>query len=239
MKDNSIPQNASCVSLELDGKLRSVYCPQSAKELIEGVLGGQEYPCSLLPARFRPKIIVDVGAHVGGATLYFHKQYPEAQIYSYEPCPEYFDYLKLNTAGRPNIWLHPYGLYNQTAELPLYKPPYSTNSLIRPMGSGTPDFDIVRVVRASEELVSKDLTNISLLKLDVEGSEVEVLADIFTNVRELFIICLFVEYHNAAIVGAIREMLGDFYDITPCHEHVPGRLGVLRLLDKRCVGLMK
>ena len=125
--DADIWKNPSRLRFELDGKPRPVFCPQSAEKSVEEVLEGREYPCRLLPDDFRPKVILDVGAHVGDATLYFHQQYPEAQIFSYEPCQEFFKYLELNTRDRPNIKLHPFGLYNQSTELPLYKAPYSTN----------------------------------------------------------------------------------------------------------------
>ncbi len=95
----------------------------------------------------------------------------------------------------------------------------------------------MKLVRASEELACKELTNISILKLDVEGCELEILVDIFTNVRDLFVICIFVEYHSAATAGYIRELLGDYYEIHSYHSHTP-ELGVLMLLDKRCAPIM-
>ena len=35
-----------------------------------------------------PKIIVDLGAHFGDTTLYYHLKYPQAHIYAVEPAPE-------------------------------------------------------------------------------------------------------------------------------------------------------
>jgi FkbM family methyltransferase len=55
-----------------------------------------------------PKRIVDIGAHIGFATLWFAEQYPEAKIESYEPNPFNFQLLTYNTRDlRDRISVYP------------------------------------------------------------------------------------------------------------------------------------
>lgn len=49
--------------------------------------------------RFTPKLIFDVGASRGESLLRFRRQWPDAQIYSFEPATESFDALERVAAG--------------------------------------------------------------------------------------------------------------------------------------------
>jgi hypothetical protein len=46
-----------------------------------------------------PRCIVDLGAHIGLATLGFKARFPEANVHCYEPDPDNFALLRTNTAG--------------------------------------------------------------------------------------------------------------------------------------------
>ena len=50
-----------------------------------------------------PKVILDLGAHFGDTTLYYHLKYPDAHIYAVEPAPETFKRLLKNTSGISKI----------------------------------------------------------------------------------------------------------------------------------------
>ena len=50
-----------------------------------------------------PKVIVDLGAHFGDTTLYYHAQFPDALILAVEPAPENFARLEKHVAGIKNI----------------------------------------------------------------------------------------------------------------------------------------
>jgi len=56
-----------------------------------------------------PKVIFDVGAHLGQTTLHFRKVFPSAHIHSFEPFPENFRRLELKTKKKNRIHI------NQTA----------------------------------------------------------------------------------------------------------------------------
>lgn len=50
-----------------------------------------------------PKIIIDLGAHFGDTTLYYHARFPEARIIAVEPSPKSFERLKKHVMNIPNI----------------------------------------------------------------------------------------------------------------------------------------
>ena len=50
-----------------------------------------------------PQVIIDLGAHFGDTTLYYHAQYPDAKIIAVEPSPTSFERLKKHVADIPQI----------------------------------------------------------------------------------------------------------------------------------------
>src|SRR5689334_16734349 len=53
---------------------------------------------------FTPRIIVDIGAHIGSFTALAAKYFPDAQIYSFEPLRRHYELLVRNSPqrrGRP------------------------------------------------------------------------------------------------------------------------------------------
>jgi len=73
-----------------------------------------------------PRCIVDLGAHIGLATLGFKARFPEAKVHCYEPDPDNFALLKTNVAGLSGVSLHPEAVGTQRAEGVLYIPKGAT-----------------------------------------------------------------------------------------------------------------
>ena len=51
----------------------------------------------------KPEVIIDVGAHIGAASLFFAKSYPKSQIFSFEPTTINFSLLQKNMKYFPNV----------------------------------------------------------------------------------------------------------------------------------------
>ena len=51
-----------------------------------------------------PKVIIDLGAHFGDTTLYYHTRFPNARIIAVEPAPESYERLLKNTQNIKNIF---------------------------------------------------------------------------------------------------------------------------------------
>jgi len=53
-----------------------------------------------------PRCIVDLGAHIGLATLLFKAHFPNSIVHCYEPDPDNYELLTLNTKGLEGIMLY-------------------------------------------------------------------------------------------------------------------------------------
>lgn len=118
--------------------------------------------------------IYDVGANVGNAALKFAAAFPSATIHCFEPCGSTFAQLSTNTAAVPAVQRHQLGLSSSSGQHTLYlsdKP--AANSLL-PDGQnrGT---ETVQVSTVDEFSARHQVDRIDLLKIDTEGSDLEVL----------------------------------------------------------------
>lgn len=121
-------------------------------------------------------LIVDVGANVGqfsnAAKLFF----PQARIISFEPDPETYADLQVNTHGLRDVELHNIGLGDRDGVLTFYRHELSVMSSFSDQAADAANH------RGSRELPVRRLDAVlksddrpDLLKIDVEGFERQVL----------------------------------------------------------------
>ena len=199
--------------ITIRGKAVEFRYPESEnlKTAIGNILQGREYPIMALPD-YQPSVIVDVGANVGAAALFFHSAWPEATIHCYEPARDCFACLKANVKAFPTIHPHHRGLYDKDCETTLYmgfEQP-AQNSVVAYAGT-TDDGETIRLVGADEELRARGIKDISILKLDTEGCEVPILSDL--NARLGGIDMIYLEYHSEADRREIDAMLADRFQL--------------------------
>src|SRR5207253_914590 len=63
-----------------------------------------------VPPALRPETILDIGSSIGSSILYFHRQFPDAKIFGFEPHPDTFRILQENVAHLPGVMVFNYGL---------------------------------------------------------------------------------------------------------------------------------
>ncbi len=137
------------------------------------ILRGQTYP--LLPIPGPVRTIVDVGANCGATSVLLAAAYPDATVHALEPASEPFALLRRNSADRPPIRPHNVGLADadRTGILYLGELDSGTSSLIPPDGGARTEEVTLR--GAAEWLREQGIEGIDVLKVDVEGTELEVL----------------------------------------------------------------
>lgn len=120
-----------------------------------------------------PKTILDGGANIGGASRYWHKQYPEATIIAVEPDPENFEILTENTSEISKISCVQGGIWSSDTKLSFENDKawkYSLQVVEDNINGKIQAYSIPSLM----EKFNWDF--IDVLKLDVEGSEVEILS---------------------------------------------------------------
>ncbi|KSW30065.1 FkbM family methyltransferase [Cellulomonas sp. B6] len=152
-----------------------------------------------------PPVIVDCGANIGLATRWWLSRWPDARIEAFEPDPDVFAILQANLAGVPDtVRLHQVALAAEAGTATFDRLGSDAGRLDdRAQG---PTATTVPTVTLSSVLA--DLEHVDLLKIDIEGAEVEVLHEaehLLGRVDRVF-----VEYHSR--VGE-RQQLGNLLNL--------------------------
>jgi FkbM family methyltransferase len=148
-------------------------------------------------------LVLDLGANVGFAVLYVKQLYPAAVVHAFEPDPDTVAMLRRNVARNGLRDVHVYaaavGDTAGTAEFYVDSAPGElTMGLVPERLAGR--VALVRkvpVIRLADFLAAfPDGCRISLLKMDIEGFETEVLASLDEPGRLDRVDALAIEYHH-------------------------------------------
>jgi FkbM family methyltransferase len=119
-----------------------------------------------------PAFIVDAGANIGLATLYFAWKYPQAQIAAIEPEPSNLELLRRNCADLPSVRIFPAALWSGRSDLFIADPNSEKwNFSVTESRSAGPT---VPAVTVGDILRECRFEHIDILKLDIEGAEKEL-----------------------------------------------------------------
>ena len=160
---------------------------------------------------FSPQIILDLGANVGYASVFFAKKYPQAEIFALEPEKSNYDALIKNTSNYKQI--HPLkgAIYSETKEMNVIDINLGEWGMI--IGdNGDENSQKTKAYSMNDLLKLWNLENkfIDIVKIDIEGSEKELFeADTFwlNNVRVLFI-----ETHDRMKKGCTKAVMKKLVD---------------------------
>jgi FkbM family methyltransferase len=133
-----------------------------------------------IPIDFNPRIIIDGGANIGLAALYFNWRFPDAKILTYEVEAYNFEQLKLNTAPFPNIINHNCAIWNRDTTIEIMDHGQGEDSFMVKEAEATASKQ-VKAISIDSIMQSNSLQEIDILKLDIEGAEKEVFENGFEN----------------------------------------------------------
>ena len=140
-----------------------------------------------LPDAVEPKVIVDAGANIGIAALYYAVTYPDADVYCFEPLPENLDLLRENTARfSDRVHVLPYGLSDQNGyfEYHMSNNPHSFGG----GGFKRIGYDPARKLKLPLKTVhdafeALDIDRVDVFKIDTEGCELAILESTPETIR--------------------------------------------------------
>lgn len=157
-----------------------------------------------LPSNFLPQFIIDAGANVGYASIYFANRYPDAAILAIEPDATNFQRLAENTSTYPNIVPLQAALWSSSESLVVNNDCESWACRVE-QANGS-DRDIVPGITIAELLKRCRWSGIDILKMDIEGAEREVFASNYDSWLGLTRILL-IELHDRIRPGCSSAVL--------------------------------
>jgi len=184
--------------------------------LREGVFPSLEHASVPFGSDFRT--IIDVGASRGQFALFAKTRFPHARIISFEPLPD-AERTATRVLRRVGAEVYSVALGATVGETTLHVSARDDSSSLLGIGPeqvrsfpGTQQDEEVSVhVDVLANYLSDDLARPCLLKIDVQGFELEVLKgarECLTLVDEVFVEASFIElYVGQALVGEVVEFL--------------------------------
>ena len=117
--------------------------------------------------------IIDAGAHIGCTSVWFAGRYPGARILSIEPETGNYEMLLRHAREHPKITPIHAGVWSHSGLLQIANPAADTWSF-QVCAAESSAQDCIPAVSIDQLLVDHNFPRIDILKIDVEGAEVEV-----------------------------------------------------------------
>lgn len=192
---------------------------QFARELLGvGVAAGVEHQEMLL--RVAARHVIDVGANRGQFTLATAVTLPEAHIDAFEPLADARECLVMLHIAPTRLTLHPFAIGKENVTATLHRTRRDDSSSLLPptelqvsIFPGTDEVgrETVQIRRLDGLLSLTAIARPSLLKIDVQGSELDVIKGawgILPVIDWVYVECSFVElYKNQPLAHDIVSIL--------------------------------
>lgn len=157
-----------------------------------------------LPFSIPVRTVVDAGAHIGAATLFYHSRFPDARILAIEPEESNYHLLRKNTETISNIVairaaLWPYEKQLWLQDTAADKAAFQVCTTSSNFGYSVPSI-------TPQKLFEKlHVDQIDLLKLDIEGAEL----DLFSSGTDQWLSrvrCLVLKLHDRLRLGCAQSL---------------------------------
>ncbi len=129
--------------------------------------------------------IIDGGASIGDTSMVFSKLFPNAIVHAFEPFPTFLNALHKKANQNQNIKVHPLALGKNNCTTAFnVNQSEGTNSLLKPNENATKIYGSlfktkriidVQVVKLDDWYKSSESQMIDILKLDLQGGELDAL----------------------------------------------------------------
>ena len=137
----------------------------------EQVFIAREYDLSLHSRD--PKFIIDGGANVGCASVFFAQRYPNAAVYAIEPENSNYKVLARNAKHYRNITPIEAAIWNEDTFVEIANP-LDEKWSFRVQSSSRNSSSCVRAVTIASLMDEAGVDRVDILKLDIEGAEIDV-----------------------------------------------------------------
>lgn len=205
-----------------------------------GVAASIEHSSAFREVEYRT--VVDIGANVGQFALFARERYPKANIFSFEPLEDCWSTFNTIFQHDPNVQLLRYGIgpANTSAAMNVTNAKDSS-SMLAPattqaevFGTKVSTTKKVELRRLANVLRADQVVSPALLKIDVQGFELDVLRgceELLSSFETVYVEASYVElYERQALVGEVIDFLRQrgFEFRGVFNQHVDPSLGPLQ-----------
>lgn len=153
--------------------------PSSDVHAFEQIFLRQDYDFEV---RQPPRTIIDAGANIGLASIYFANRFPGARIVAIEPERSNFEVLQKNVAPYDNVTPLRGALWHENRMLNLVDPDLGHWGFMTQAQEGEAEafgetLHEVQGMTVDRVMESLGLDHVDILKMDIEGAEREVFSD--------------------------------------------------------------
>jgi FkbM family methyltransferase len=150
-----------------------------------------------------PRLIVDAGANIGLATLYFANLFPNAKIISIEPELSNYELLVRNCSGIANVSPRHAALWSTETSLQIANP--EAEKWCFKVSPGKDTGPAIKALTIPQILAESDDHTIDILKLDIEGAERELFSD-GCEAWLPHVAVIVIELHDRYVPGCSRAL---------------------------------
>lgn len=140
---------------------------------------GKPYTASGFYKPAADQTVIDIGANIGWFALFLQSRAKGIAIHCFEPARPALECLRANIEANgfsEFISMHPYAVAGRNGRAALARHPHSVERRLLNECESAEDADVVETVTFERALEMTGAESIDLLKIDVEGAEVEIVA---------------------------------------------------------------
>lgn len=137
------------------------------------------------PSALQPRVILDIGANIGVASVYLAHRFPRARIYAFEAVPANVELLRLNAAAYPRITACPValGAADGDVEIHFSDNPHNFGGFsFSQQGSDSNRKLWVQRRNIGTVLNELGVEQVDMIKIDTEGAEYDILTALAEDV---------------------------------------------------------
>ena len=216
--------------------LRLLRRPLWRQGLLRGVAATIEH--SPLAELITPRTVIDIGANKGQFTLFALEAWPGCTVHAFEPQPAAATRFRAALAAHPAVTLHEVAVGPSSGEAIMHLSGRADSSSLLPIGKGQVELfpgtaaigSLTVAVRRLDEMLDADaIVRPVLLKIDVQGFEVEALrgcAPLLPLMDHVYVECSYVElYTGQGLIGEVLSFLDGLglllereFNVTTCPQ---------------------
>ncbi len=148
----------------------------------------------------RNPVVIDCGANIGLSAIWFLGRWPGARVHAFEPEPRNFRFLELNCGARSDVAVTQAAVGKARGAVRLHVAVHGALHSIKDPSAGSRAIEVPCLTLA-DYLRESAVDCVDVLKLDVEGSELDVLMGLGDQLDRVDV-----------IVGQLHEKLVDEHE---------------------------